>query len=512
VNESTDVWINELHDDLCEVGAEDLTAINQIQGPGDATPIPGASVTTRGVVTADFTSGGASGLPNNQGLRGSFMEAIAADRDADPQTSEGIFVSEPAGTFAGDLGDLVHVAGTAGESFGVTQVTASEVAVCADTGVDTTLPSPAALTLPLAPAQRAAVYEPLESMRVTHSELTVSEFFQIERFGEIRLSASGVLQTPTNVFEPGPDAQELAGDNAAATIILDDGRTGQNLNRLDVDPDTGDLLPYVRRGGTLRVGDQLLDFTAVLHFGFGEWRLQPIDIDAITEELAENRTRPRPETPPDVGGNMRTASFNVLNYFDGDGQGGGFPTARGATTPSELERQTVKLVDAITRLDADVYGLIEIENDGGEFQATRTLVEAINEELGADVFDFVDTGVIGTDAIKVAFIYKRTTTRPVGDFAILTSEVDPRFDDTRNRPVLAQTLRSRVPSTRRWRSPRSARASRGRRRGTSTRTRSLRSTTSSPWGSPRTAASARPRSQRPTTTRPRSDPRITIRS
>jgi uncharacterized protein len=87
-----------------------------------------------------------------------------------------------------------------------------------------------------------------------------------------------------------------------------------------------------------------------------------------------------------------------------------------------------------------VYGLIEIENDGGEFQATRTLVDAINDELGAEVFDLVDTGVIGTDAIKVAFIYKRTTTRPVGEFAILTSEVDPRFDDTRSRPPLAQTF------------------------------------------------------------------------
>jgi uncharacterized protein len=61
---------------------------------------------------------------------------------------------------------------------------------------------------------------------------------------------------------------------------------------------------------------------------------------------------------------MTVASFNVLNYFDGDGQGGDFPTARGAVTPSELERQTAKLVDAIKRIDADVVGLIEIENDG----------------------------------------------------------------------------------------------------------------------------------------------------
>ncbi|CAN5791533.1 hypothetical protein BH24CHL6_BH24CHL6_13610 [soil metagenome] len=422
-------------EDLCEVDDSDLTFIWEIQGSGSETPIPGQSVITRGVVTADFTSGGASGIPANQGLRGFFMEAIEGDRDPDPQTSEGVFVFGGGGTFSGDIGDLVHVAGTAGEFSGVTQVSAAEIKVCDDTGV--ALPAPAQLPLPTHPDDRANTFEPLESMRVTHPELTVIEFFQVERFGEIRLSADGVLQTPTNVFLPGStEAITLAEDNRAANIILDDGRTGQNLNRLD----SPDLLPYVRAGGTLRIGDQLLDHVFVLHFGFNEWRFQPIDIDEITAELEANRTRPRPESPPSVGGNLKVASFNVLNYFDGDGQGGGFPNARGATTPSELARQTEKLVDAIVRLDADIYGLIEIENDGGEFQATRTLVDALNEHVGSQRFRFVDTGVIGTDAIKQAFIYKQATVTPTGDWAILTSAVDPRFDDTRSRPALAQTF------------------------------------------------------------------------
>jgi uncharacterized protein len=411
-------------------------AINEVQGSGAATPISGEVVTVRGVVTADFTSGGASGIPANQGMRGFYVEAGAIDRDADPATSEGVFVFDGGGVFAGEIGDQVLVTGRAGEFSGVTQITMFEVGPCPN--VELELPAPAALPLPLAPASRDAVLEPLESMRVTHEELTVTEFFQLERFGEVRLSASGVLQTPTNVYEPEtPDALALAAHNAAATILLDDGRTGQNLNRLD---SGDDYLPYVRAGETLRIGDQLLDHTTILHFGFGAWRLQPIDIDAITDALAANRTRPRPESRPEVGGTLKVASFNVLNYFDGDGQGGGFPNARGAVTASELARQTEKLVDAITRLEADIYGLIEIENDGGEFQATRTLVDALNVEMGSEVYRFVDTGVIGTDAIKQAFIYDRRTVRPVGDWAILTSAVDPRFDDDLSRPALAQSF------------------------------------------------------------------------
>ena len=430
----------ELPADLCEVDPGEFTPIHEIQGPGPATPIEGERIVTRGVLTADFSSGGATGIPSNQGLRGFFIEAIEADRDDDPLTSEGVFVFDFAGNAPGELGDLIHVTGVAGEFNEVTQVSASRHQACDDTGVDTELPPPAVLPLPADPSDRDELFEPLESMRVTHPELTVVEFFQLERFGEVRLSSGGVLQNPTNVVDPyDDDAYEaIVRFNAANNIILDDGRTGQNLNRLplgEVDP-----LPYVEPGDTLRIGDQLRDHTTVMHYGFNAWRLQPIDIDAITQEFQENRTRPRPETPPEVGGTMTVASFNVLNYFDGDGEGGGFPNARGAVTLSELERQTAKLVDAIKRIDADVVGLIEIENDGGEYQATRTLVDALNDAYGDEVYDFVDTGVIGTDAIKMAYIYKPANVEATGDYVILDSSVDPRFDDRRNRPVLTQTF------------------------------------------------------------------------
>jgi hypothetical protein len=423
----------------CDTVLDDITPINAVQGDGAATPIEDA-VVTRGVVTADYTSGGASGIPANQGLQGFVIEATDVDDDSDEQTSEGIFVFDEAGTFDGAIGDPVAVAGTPTEFFGLTEVRASDIEICVEADpayVDPSgLAEPPLLPLPTAPDDRALAFEPLESMRITHPELTVTEFFQVERFGELRLSSDGVLQTPTNVFLPNSQERaDLAAHNAAVNIVLDDGRNAENSNRL-----SGDLLPYVKEGGTLRIGDQLRGETFILGFGFSAWRLQPIDVDELTDVLAENRTRPRPATPPEVGGTLKVATFNVLNYFDGDGQGGGFPTNRGAVTASELTRQTTKLVDAILRLDADVYGLIEIENDGGEHQATRTLVRALNDEAGDDVYRFVNTGVIGTDEIKQAFIYNRFTTRPIGDFALLTQAVDPRFNDDHNRPALAQTF------------------------------------------------------------------------
>jgi uncharacterized protein len=426
--------------DVCSVPDADLTMINEIQGAGAATPIDGERVVTRGVVTTAFPSGGATGLPNNHGLRGFFIEAVEDDRDDDPLTSEGLFVFDFDGLYDAELDDLVYVAGTAGESFGVTQISSNDFRVCADVEVDTTLPPPADLPLPTAPEDRAEIMEPLESMRVTHSELTLVEFFQLERFGDVRLSSGGVFDNPTNVVSPYDDEayNEIVAFNAANNIILSSGRTAQNIDRPG--PEGTPPLPFLEPGDTLRIGDQLLDQTFVLHFSFNNWRLQPIDIDELSGQFQKNRTRPRPLTPPEVGGSLTVASYNVLNYFNGDGQGGGFPTARGARNQAELDRQTEKLVAAVTEIDADIVGLIEMENDGGEFQATWTFVEALNEAYGEEVYDFVDTGVIGTDAIKQAFIYKPATVELTGDYSILDSSVDPRFDDTRSRPALAQTF------------------------------------------------------------------------
>ena len=154
---------------------------------------------------------------------------------------------------------------------------------------------------------------------------------------------------------------------------------------------------------------------------------------------------PRTAAPEDVGGNLRVASFNVLNLFNGngthqEGAAGGFPTARGANSLFEFDRQLAKEVSALRAMNADVVGLMEIENDAGPSSALADLVTALNAAMGAGTYAYVDTGVIGTDEIKTALIYKPAKVRPVGAFKLLTSAVDPRFIDTRSRPVLAQTF------------------------------------------------------------------------
>src|SRR5262249_1268450 len=110
--------------------------------------------------------------------------------------------------------------------------------------------------------------------------------------------------------------------------------------------------------------------------------------------------------------------------------------------PEELTRQRDKIVSAIMGLDADVVGLMELENNATT--AIQNLVDGLNAKKGPGTYAFVDTGTIGTDAIKVGLIYKPATVAPVGPHAILDSTVDPTFIDTKNRPVLAQTLEEKA--------------------------------------------------------------------
>jgi predicted extracellular nuclease len=83
-----------------------LTAIHTIQGSGTASPLVGNSVTTRGIVTG-IKSGSSGGF---------FIQEPDASVDADPNTSEGIFVftgaSPPA---AAVVGNYVQVGGTVQE-------------------------------------------------------------------------------------------------------------------------------------------------------------------------------------------------------------------------------------------------------------------------------------------------------------------------------------------------------------------------------------------------------------
>jgi predicted extracellular nuclease len=391
-------------------GDDQETPIHAIQGTGGASAADGEQRVIEGVVVGDFQG--------SLGLNGFFVQEEEGDADTDTQTSEGLFVFAP-GSAPVAVDEVVRVQGTVDEANGKTQLgTVTNLAVCP--GEATVTATEVAL-----PVSDLDDWEPREGMLVTFRQtLTISEYFNFDRFNELVLTAGRQFQ-PTAVHEPGSsEATALAAANVLGRLTLDDGRNAQNPNpALHPDGETFDL------DNRFRGGDTLDDVTGVLDFAFGLYRVQP------TQGADYTATNPRPAAPEDVGGKIKLASFNVLNYFTTWPN----PPGRGADNADEFARQRAKIIAAIGQIDADVVGLLEIENNEA---AIADLVAGLNKAEGAGTYEMIDTGVVGTDQIKVAFIYQPARVTPLGDYAILDSSVDPRFIDNRNRPAIAQTFRS----------------------------------------------------------------------
>jgi predicted extracellular nuclease len=366
---------------VCNAPPE-ISPISMVQGPGDVTPCSGELVIIEGVVVGDYQ--GSS--PN---LRGFYVQSRDDDWDDDPETSEGIFVFNFDNIDVA-LGDLVRVTGVAAEFQGQTQLNFPESIEILDSGWTVTLTD---VELPF---ESHDYLERYEGMLVRFpQELYVTEFFQLGRFGQIVVSSGNRLAQPTNVVDPGPDANELQAVNDLNRIIFDDHYNIQNPDPILFGRGGNELTAE----NTLRGGDTVEGAVGVLTYGWGgnaaspnAYRMRVVGDPAMIADLEYagslpgdfddvvpvfQPTNPRPESAPEVGGSVRVASFNVLNYFltldvfgsptrsTACGPEGDKQACRGANTALELERQRAKLLQALVKLDADVVGLIELENSEG---------------------------------------------------------------------------------------------------------------------------------------------------
>ncbi len=400
-----------------------LTLISAIQGSGLASTMVGQTVTVQAIVVGDFQSNDGDTARN---LGGFWLQEEATDSDGNVLTSEGIFVSAASLGIDVKLGDRVQVTGIVAESFGNTELNASSVSIVEAGAVVDVNTMAAEIDLPTLGVQTAsngtyvADLERYEGMLVRFPEtLTITEQFNLDQFGEIRLTQGERPNSYTvdnDASVGGFDAHIR--DIASRSITFDDGRSISNPNLDDTVVD-GDYNATTAP----RMGDTITGLTGVLDYDFNQFRVHAVQNGVgINDVVSAN---PRPTSYPDVGGTLKLASFNVLNYFttldNGQQTANGFEP-RGAETVAEFDRQTAKLVNTIIALDADVLGLMELENnfiEGASGNAIDFLVDQLNLsyrtqfELPADFvkYDWVRPGqdFVGGDAIAVGFIYDVTS-------------------------------------------------------------------------------------------------------
>ncbi|MBN2258407.1 MAG: ExeM/NucH family extracellular endonuclease [Anaerolineaceae bacterium] len=388
------------------------TPISGVQGSGTTSPLLGSVVVVEGIVTADLQG-------SSPGMNGFYIQSLTTNEDADPLTSEGIMIYD--NTIPASLGDILRIQGTVTEYQNLTEIgSASLIEVCS-TG--NALPSAVVVDLPDI-ADESFTLEPYEGMLVSIPEtLTVQQNYFQARYGQVTLGAGGRIAQMHNL---GKDVGSLY--EYTRMIILDDANTRQNVNPtayygVDDFMRAGDTIT----GGVTGIIDQgAINSYSGVAFPYNYYRLQPNMVPSFTRE------NPRPTTPSDVGGTLKVVGFNTLNYFTTLDMApyrttppyDGTNTPRGADSAAEFTRQQDKLVAALAAMDADVYGLLELES-WDTAAAPQALVTALNTYLaGSATYAVVPDPVLGhfdiltdtaSDDIQVGLIYKTDTVSLVGD-------------------------------------------------------------------------------------------------
>ncbi|WP_336167845.1 ExeM/NucH family extracellular endonuclease [Acinetobacter sp. 161(2023)] len=372
----------------------------------------GSVYTVRGVITADYRYDG--------GYNGFFMQT--ADTKAKASVSNAIFVYAPSTGTAkgGQVGEEVVVKGTLGAFSGQLQLANLTADVLTCNTAASTWVAAKPLELPFSALTTPSIYA--GELVKFNQTLTVSENYNYGRYGSVSLSPNRLFM-PTQLYSAGSaEAKALAELNERSELILDDGYNTQNR--------TPWLPLQFDANHSLRTGAQLKNVEGIMQYSNSAWRVQPILGRNNIEVIADSNKRPETVVAKNSK-QVRVSSFNVLNYDNGLAKG--FPTERGATSKAEFDKQHAKIVKALKTIDADVYGLMEIANNG---YSDKSAVAYLTSALGAD-WKYVipkDDDKLGTDAIAVAIIYNSKRVKPVNDPVTLD------FADSKTRKTIAQSF------------------------------------------------------------------------
>lgn len=284
-----------------------VTAIHDIQGNGATSPLAGQFVTLTGIVT---------GRKGN----GFFVQASDAEADADPMTSEGVFVftgGTPAAAAA--VGNRVRVRGTVLEFVPtsdpnqrpLTEIGGSSTIALMSSGH--ALPVPVAITSDMtAPDGNFDQLEAFEGMRVTATSLTTvapteGSATPFNATGSVNGIIYAVMTgVPRPFREAGIDVRDPIPGGAGAQPIP---RWDGNPEILTIDSDTLGGAAYVLN---LPTGSVIEGLTGPLDYGFRRYTLHRDPAVAINVIPGPG---PRAARAPEAN-EFTVASYNLERFYD----------------------------------------------------------------------------------------------------------------------------------------------------------------------------------------------------
>ena len=408
----------------------------------DASPLLGQQVIIEAIVTTDLQGGTLANGDASYQYSGYWLQEEEVDYDDNTNTSEGIFVYDFSNSVA--IGDRIRLLAQVDEFNQATQLkSVKELIICSQ---NNNLPAAFDLSLPV---NTLTDLEAVEGMLVSNNQyLVVSDLhgtgYGLGNYGQFVVSSKLHFQ-PTEIALPmSMEANMATADRLVDRLIIDDGVSRSYPSFIPFPDDSG-----LSAGNPMRIGYSVPQVSGVMNSYRENYILIPSDI-------VVDPTNARTSEPQiDDAANLVITGMNVLNYFNGDGLGNGYPTPRGARSAEAFEMQSAKIVAALQAIDADIIGLMELENDGfSTTSAIQNLVDELNKvQLAGNEYRFVNPfgegseNLIGTDAITVGLLYRPSKVSLIGETIILNSANSPRdndgkilFDDSKNRPSLIQSF------------------------------------------------------------------------
>lgn len=419
----------------CTLDAQ--TTIAEIQGSGTSSPLITSGFTTTesynitGIVTAVAT------YP----AKGFYLQDATADGDV--LTSDGIFVSTANAT-DDMVGNTVCLTSTITESFGSTQLETDSWDI-----IDTESTAPDATDIAMIAADNgsfSAMLERYEGMLVNlpadidsnttgNQDMRVTKTFGFN-FDSFRNDIILSYQRPNM----NPTQDNVAGSEGATALVAEN-----NDFRLIVESsskaDNGEIPYYTSfnadpAANYIRINDSIIGMEGVITYSYSKFNIVPTK-ELFSSNFTHNSDRTEaPDlitTTEDGQFAIKIGTKNVLNLFNSPfgGDSNSHGDNRGADSDAEYQKQLAKIASAITGLNADIVGLMEIENNGfGDGSAIKELVDTVNEEyydedpkdkananstsnryvfVGYDsngdlILDELDS--IGSDAITTGLLYR----------------------------------------------------------------------------------------------------------
>lgn len=339
--------------------------IHDLQGPGNTSPFVDQVVAVEGIVTL-------------RKFNGFFVQAAANEEDADPLTSEAVFVfTTSAGAPAeAQVGNRVQVRGTVAEftpSSDLNQLSVTELTFATTTVIDTgnPLPEPILIDATVLNADTAVDFlERYEGMRVSVPQLLVTGPGQgnINESQATSTSNGVFLGVPAGVARPFREPGISVLDVAPIPPTLMPPLYDANPEILRVDSrGTGVTLISVDAGATVS------GLVGVLDYGTARYTVLP---DPGVEAAVVDTATPTAVSVPGAG-EITVGSFNILRFFDDSNANntGSSPTL----TPAAFQARLRKTSNAVCQFlhTPDILGVVEVEG----IDALTALANAINDNL-----------------------------------------------------------------------------------------------------------------------------------